>query len=204
MNKRIKKWLKRVLLWGVGLPVALLISLIVTLECLPQEYADSILDKIASIFVPIDDYKTINSNAGLIMAQVELNHDDAALAICDSLEAYSKFPPTTANTLRASIYLHKNQPKVSEFYLKKSLESYTGDDYELGDYIMSGYRLSILLNAKNDYEGALKVLMPVIATAKEREGNIFTPNHYLSLLLMSMGKNLVALGRLDEGEQQFQ
>lgn len=68
MNKRIKKWIKRVLLWGVGLPVALLISLIVTLECLPQEYADIILDKIASIFVPIDDYKTINSNAGLIMA----------------------------------------------------------------------------------------------------------------------------------------
>jgi len=204
MNKRIKKWIKRVLLWGVGLPVALLIALEVTLECIPQEYANRVLDKIASIFVPIDDYNAINRNADLIVAQTQLNNDDAALAICDSLETYAKFPPTTANAIRASIYLHKNQPKVSEFYLKKSLESFTGDDYDLGDYIMSGYRLSTLLNAKNDYEGAIKELMPIIATAKEREGNIFTPSHYLSLLLMSMGKNLVALGRFDEGEQQFQ
>lgn len=100
--------------------------------------------------------------------------------------------------------MDKNQLKVMEFYLKKALESNIGDDYELPDYYMAGYQLSNLLYAKNDYEGALKVLMPVIATAKEHEGYIFTPYEDMSLLLMSMGKNLVALGRLDEGEQQFQ
>ena len=204
MNKRIKKWMKRVLLWGVGLPVALLIALEVTLECLPQEYSNRIIDRIASIFIPIYDYGTIDRNVDLVLAQKNLNHYDAALALCDSLEEYSKFPPTVANAMRASIFMDKNQLKVMEFYLKKALESNIGDDYELPDYYMAGYQLSNLLYAKNDYEGALKVLMPVIATAKEHEGYIFTPYEDMSLLLMSMGKNLVALGRLDEGEQQFQ
>ena len=204
MNKRIKKWMKRVLLWGVGLPVALLIALEVTLECLPQEYSNRIIDRIASIFIPIYDYGTIDRNVDLVLAQKNLNHYDAALALCDSLEEYSKFPPTVANAMRACIFMDKNQLKVMEFYLKKALESNIGDDYELPDYYMAGYQLSNLLYAKNDYEGALKVLMPVIATAKEHEGYIFTPYEDMSLLLMSMGKNLVALGRLDEGEQQFQ
>ena len=204
MNKRIKKWMKRVLLWGVGLPVALLIALEVTLECLPQEYSNRIIDRIASIFIPLDDYGTIDRNVDLVLAQKNLNHYDAALALCDSLEEYSKFPPTVANAMRACIFMDKNQLKVMEFYLKKALESNIGDDYELLDYYMAGYQLSNLLYAKNDYEGALKVLMPVIATAKEHEGYIFTPYEDMSLLLMSMGKNLIALGRLDEGEQQFQ
>ena len=204
MNKRVKKWMKRVLLWGVGLPVALLIALEVTLECLPQEYSNRIIDRIASIFIPIYDYGTIDRNVDLVLAQKNLNHYDAALALCDSLEEYSKFPPTVANAMRACIFMDKNQLKVMEFYLKKALESNIGDDYELPDYYMAGYQLSNLLYAKNDYEGALKVLMPVIATAKEHEGYIFTPYEDMSLLLMSMGKNLVALGRLDEGEQQFQ
>lgn len=204
MNKRVKKWIKRVLLWGVGLPVALLIALEVTLECLPQEYSNRIIDRIASIFIPIYDYGTIDRNVDLVLAQKNLNHYDAALALCDSLEEYSKFPPTVANAMRACIFMDKNQLKVMEFYLKKALESNIGDDYELPDYYMAGYQLSNLLYAKNDYEGALKVLMPVIATAKEHEGYIFTPYEDMSLLLMSMGKNLVALGRLDEGEQQFQ
>ena len=196
--------MKRVLLWGVGLPVALLIALEVTLECLPQEYSNRIIDRIASIFIPIYDYGTIDRNVDLVLAQKNLNHYDAALALCDSLEEYSKFPPTVANAMRACIFMDKNQLKVMEFYLKKALESNIGDDYELPDYYMAGYQLSNLLYAKNDYEGALKVLMPVIATAKEHEGYIFTPYEDMSLLLMSMGKNLVALGRLDEGEQQFQ
>jgi serine phosphatase RsbU (regulator of sigma subunit) len=72
------------------------------------------------------------------------------------------------------------------------------------DYATAGYNLSLLLNAKNDYEGALKVLMPVIATTKEHEANILMPYDKLSSLLMMMGNNLVALDCFDEGEHQFQ
>ena len=92
----------------------------------------------------------------------------------------------------------------AQLYFRKVLESFTGDDYELLDYATAGYHLSILLNAKNDYEGALKVLMPVIATTKEHEANILMPYDKVSTLLVAMGKNLVALGRFDEGEHQFQ
>jgi serine phosphatase RsbU (regulator of sigma subunit) len=204
MNKRIKKWMKRVLLWGVGLPVALLIALEVTLECLPQEYGDRVGNWILSLFIPVQDYEAADKDADLIFDQIKQKNYEAALTLCDSLEGRSKLPAISLNSFRAAAYMYMNQPKLGEFYFRKVLESFTGDDYELLDYATAGYHLSILLNAKNDYEGALKVLMPVIATTKEHEANILMPYDKVSLLLVAMGKNLVALGRFDEGEHQFQ
>ena len=204
MNKRIKKWMKRVLLWGVGLPVALLIALEVTLECLPQEYGDRVGNWILSLFIPVQDYEAASKDADLIFDQIKQKNYEAALTLCDSLEGRSKLPAISLNSFRAAAYMYMNQPRLEEFYFRKVLESFTGDDYELLDYATAGYHLSILLNAKNDYEGALKVLMPVIATTKEHEANILMPYDKVSLLLVAMGKNLVALGRFDEGEHQFQ
>ena len=204
MNKRVKKWIKRVLLWGIGLPVALIIALYVTFEFLPDEYGDRAANWCLSLFIPIQDYEAANRDAALIFAQTNQKNYEAALTLCDSLEGRSKLPATTLNYLRAISYQNMNQPKLGEFYFRKVLESFTGDDYELLDYAMAGYHLSILLNAKNDYEGALKVLMPVIATTKEHEANILMPYDKVSTLLVAMGKNLVALGRFDEGEHQFQ
>ncbi len=204
MNKRVKKWIKRVLLWGIGLPVALIVALYVTFEFLPDEYGDRAANWCLSLFIPIQDYEAANRDAALIFAQTNQKNYEAALTLCDSLEGRSKLPATTLNYLRAFSYQNMNQPKLGEFYFRKVLESFTGDDYELLDYAMAGYHLSILLNAKNDYEGALKVLMPVIATTKEHEANILMPYDKVSTLLVAMGKNLVALGRFDEGEHQFQ
>ena len=204
MNKRVKKWIKRVLLWGIGLPVALIIALYVTFECLPDEYGDRAANWCLSLFIPIQDYEAADRDGALIFAQIKQKNYEAALTLCDSLEGRSKLPATTLNCLRAISYQNMNQPKLGEFYFRKVLESFTGDDYELLDYAMAGYHLSILLNAKNDYEGALKVLMPVIATTKEHEANILMPYDKVSTLLVAMGKNLVALGRFDEGEHQFQ
>ena len=204
MNKRVKKWIKRVLLWGIGLPVALIIALYVTFECLPDEYGDRAANWCLSLFIPIQDYEAANKDSDLIFDQIKQKNYEAALTLCDSLEGRSKLPATTLNCLRAISYQNMNQPKLGEFYFRKVLESFTGDDYELLDYAMAGYHLSILLNAKNDYEGALKVLMPVIATTKEHEANILMPYDKVSTLLVAMGKNLVALGRFDEGEHQFQ
>ena len=204
MNKRVKKWIKRVLLWGIGLPVALIIALYVTFECLPDEYGDRAANWCLSLFIPIQDYEAADRDGALIFAQIKQKNYEAALTLCDSLEGRSKLPATTLNCLRAISYQNMNQPKLGEFYYRKVLESFTGDDYELLDYAMAGYHLSILLNAKNDYEGALKVLMPVIATTKEHEANILMPYDKVSALLVAMGKNLVALGRFDEGEHQFQ
>ena len=204
MNKRVKKWIKRVLLWGVALPVTLIIALYLIVGFLPDKYSYPVYDAIASIFIPIYEYDAANENFRLTLNQINLKNFDAALTACDSLEGHSKLPALSINYLRAIAYHDMSQPRLEEFYLRKALESFTGDDYESLDYPTVGYHLSILLNAKNDYEGALKVLMPVIATTKEHEANILMPTDRMSLLLMSMGKNLVALGRFDEGEQQFQ
>ena len=204
MNKRVKKWIKRVLLWGVALPVALIIALYLIVGFLPDKYSNSVYDAIASIFIPIYEYDAADRDVALIFAQTEQKNYEAALTLCDSLEGRSKLPATTLNFLRASLYQKMNRPKLEEFYFRKVLETFTGDDYELFDYATAGYHLSILLNAKNDYEGALKVLMPVIATTKEHEANILMPYDKVSTLLVAMGKNLVALDRFDEGEHQFQ
>ncbi len=204
MNKRIKKWMKRVLLWGIVLPVALVIALFVAIECLPQEYGDRVGNWILSLFIPVQDYEAASKDADLIFDQIKQKNYEAALTLCDSLEGRSKLPAISLNSFRAAAYMYMNQPKLGEFYFRKVLESFTGDDYELLDYATAGYHLSILLNAKNDYEGALKVLMPVIATTKEHEANILMPYDKVSTLLVAMGKNLVALGRFDEGEHQFQ
>ena len=204
MNKRVKKWIKRVLLWGIALPVALVIALYVAIDCLPDEYGDRAANWCLSLFIPIQDYEAASKDADLIFDQIKQKNYEAALTLCDSLEGRSKLPATTLNDIRAGIYIQQKQDKVGEFYFRKVLESFTGDDYELLDYATAGYHLSILLNAKNDYEGALKVLMPVIATTKEHEANILMPYDKVSTLLVAMGKNLVALGRFDEGEHQFQ
>ena len=204
MNKRVKKWMKRVLLWGIVLPVALVIALFVAIECLPQEYGDRVGNWILSLFIPVQDYEAADKDADLIFDQIKQKNYEAALTLCDSLEGRSKLPAISLNSFRAAAYMYMNQPKLGEFYYRKVLESFTGDDYELLDYATAGYHLSILLNAKNDYEGALKVLMPVIATTKEHEANILMPYDKVSTLLVAMGKNLVALGRFDEGEHQFQ
>ena len=204
MNKRVKKWIKRVLLWGLCFPIALVIALFVTIECLPDKYGNPVINCFFSLFMPLQDYEAANKDSNLILGQIKIKDYDAALALCDSLEGRSKLPSISINGFRAKAYQNMNQLRLEEFYLRKALESFTGDVYELLDYAMLGYQLSILLNEKNDYEGALKVLMPVIATTKEHEANIFMATDNLSQLLMSMGKNLVALDRFDEGEHQFQ
>ena len=204
MNKRVKKWIKRVLLWGLCFPIALVIALFVTIECLPDKYGNPVINWVFSLFMPLQDYEAANKDSNLILGQIKIKDYDAALALCDSLEGRSKLPSISINGFRAKAYQNMNKPRLEEFYLRKALESFTGDDYELPDYAMLGYQLSILLNEKNDYEGALKVLMPVIATTKEHEANIFMATDNLSQLLMSMGKNLVALDRFYEGEHQFQ
>ena len=204
MNKRIKKWIKRVLLWGIALPVALVIALYVAIDCLPDEYSDRAANWCLSLFIPIQDYEAADKDSDLRFDQIKQKNYEAALTLCDSLEGRSKLPAISLNSFRAAAYMYMNQPKLGEFYFRKVLESFTGDDYELLDYATAGYHLSILLNAKNDYEGALKVLMPVIATTKEHEANILMPYDKVSTLLVAMGKNLVALGRFDEGEHQFQ
>ena len=203
MNKRVKKWIKRVLLWGLCFPIALVIALYLIIGSLPEEDSNRVFDWVASIFIPIDDYNAADEDSNMLLGHIKLKNYDAVLAACDSLEGRSKLPAISINGYRALAYANMNQPRLKEFYLRKGLESFTGDDYELPDYAMLGYQLSILLNEKNDYEGALKVLMPVIATTKEHEANIYMISTLLSKLLMSMGKNLVALDRFDEGEHQF-
>jgi len=204
MSKRAKKWTKRVLLWAVGLPVALIIALVITEEFLPAKYGEPMVNWVAEkIFSIVDDQKAYHDFL-LVTKQFTIKDYDKALYLCDSLEGRTTMPQIRLDQIRADIYDRMGQTKVAEFYYRKSFEEYNGTTDELPFYSQTAFNLSSLLYDKNDYEGALKVLLPVIAKMKEHEGNLFIPSVELPKLYLSMGRNLVALGRYEEGEQHYQ
>ena len=204
MNKRVKKLLKRVLMWVVGLPVALVITSVIMDTVVPEKYGNQFAEFVLSPFFDFDkidkEYKAMDMLAALGKRQ---EWDSLSIAI-DSLETTGTLPPVMCNFHRAAAYAGQNQHKLTEFYLRKSMESFSGSDEELYPYAVSARRLAQMLQEKHDYEGALKVLMPAIATISEHESYLLLPTNSLSNLYSVMGESLVAMGRFDEGEHQFQ
>ena len=203
MNKRVKKWIKRVLLCIVGLFMALVLLLVALEWLIPEEYGDRFASWVAeNVFSIVDDEKAYQDYV-LVMDQYGDQNYDRALYLCDSLEGRTTMPQIRLDQARGAIYDAKEQYKLAEFYYRKSMEEYSGTTADLPFYSQSAHFLSNLLYTKNDYEGALKVLMPVIAHVKEHEDYMFMPDEELPRLYFDMGKNLVALGRYEEGEQQY-
>ena len=195
--------MKRVVLCVVGLPVVLVLLLLALELLVPDEYGNRFVNWVAeTVFSVVDDTKAFQDYM-LVVDQMNGQNYDRALYLCDSLEGHTTIPQIRLDQLRADLYDAKEQTKLAEFYYRKSLEEYNGTNADMPFYSQTASYLSNLLYAKNDYEGALKVLMPVIAHVKEHEDYIFMPDEELPKLYYAMAKNLVALGRYDEGEQQY-
>ena len=64
MNKRVKKLLKRVLMWVVGLPVALVITFVIMDTVLPEKYGNQFAEFVLSPFYDFDkidkEYKAMD------------------------------------------------------------------------------------------------------------------------------------------------
>ena len=204
MSKRIGKWIVGVLLCLVGLPVALYFALEIIFYVLPEEDAERCISYIVSPFFDVGRLNRDNKNMELVNVLAERKDWNSVLALADSLERTEALRPTTCNLFRAGAHSNMNHPKLREYYLRTSMETFTGDDFELQAYAMSAQKLGYILQEKHDYEGALKALMPAIATISEHESNLMVSNNVLPPLYIVMGESLVALGRFDEGESQFQ
>ena len=64
MNKRVKKLLKRVLLWVIGLPVALVITFVIMDTVVPEKYGNQFAEFVLSPFYDFDkidkEYKAMD------------------------------------------------------------------------------------------------------------------------------------------------
>ena len=64
MNKRVKKLLKRVLMWVVGLPVALVITFVIMDTVVPEKYGNQFAEFVLSPFYDFDkidkEYKAMD------------------------------------------------------------------------------------------------------------------------------------------------
>ena len=207
MNKRIKKWIRRTLLWGIGFPVALVLLSYLLLEAawrIAPEKVDDVISGVLSHILNIDIYDEQEHDFNLITDQFDRKNYDSVHVVCDSLEGRTKVFQTDLHFYHAVAYVLQKQPKVAEFQLRKSIAAFSGDEAELTTYAHSVRVLSQLLVEKHDYAGALEVLMPAMETIKAHQKSIL---HLLpsstSDLYTTMGNCLVALGRYGEAERHY-
>ena len=207
MNKRIKKWIRRTLLWGIGFPVALVLLSYLLLEAawrIAPEKVDDVIYGVLSHILNIDIYDEQEHDFNLITDQFDRKNYDSVHVVCDSLEGRTKVFQTDLHLYHAVAYVLQKQPKVAEFQLRKSIAAFSGDEAELTTYAHSVKVLSQLLIEKHDYAGALEVLMPAMETIKAHQKSIL---HLLpsstSDLYTTMGNCLVALGRYGEAERHY-
>ena len=207
MDKSIKKWVKRVLWWGIGFPVALIVGLFLLLE-IASEVAPETVDKYVISHVEhalkIDIFDEQAHDRDLITAQLDCQNYDSVHVVCDSLEGRTKLFESDLHFFRGVAYTLQKQPRAAEFQFRKAVEAFSGDEAELTTYANSVRGLSQQLIEKHDYAEALEVLMPALEVIKEHESNIILLHPAsVSRIYTLMGNSLVALGRYDEAERHY-
>lgn len=207
MNKQIKKWIRRTLLWGIGIPVALVLLLYLLLESawrIAPEKVDGITYGVISRILNIDIYDEQEHDFKLINNQFDRKNYDSVHVVCDSLEGRTKVFQADLHFFHGVAYVLQKQTKVAEFQFRKSIAAFSGDEAELTTYANSVRLLSQLLMEKHDYVGALEVLMPAMETIKAHQKSIL---HLMpsatSNLYTAMGNCLVALGRYGEADRHY-
>ena len=207
MSKSIKKWIKRVLLWGIGLPVLLIVGLFLLLEIacsVAPEKVDENVFPIMKRILKIEIFDEQEHDLDLIIAQLKRQNYDSVHVVCDSLEGRTKVFKTDLHLFHAAAYQMQKQYKAAEFQYRKSIEAFSGDEPELTTYAHSVMGLSRLLTERHDYAEALEVLMPAMKVIKAHESStlMLLPSS-TSSLYTTMGNCLVELGRYDEGDQHY-
>ena len=207
MSKSIKKWIKRLLLWVIGFPVALIVGLFLLLEIAnwiaPELFDEKFLPVLKHV-LKVDIYDEQEHDLNLITTQFNRKNYDSVHVVCDSLEGRTKVFKTDLHFFHAAAYKMQKQYKAAEFQLRKSIEAFSGDEPELTTYAHSVMFLSRLLTERHDYAEALEVLMPAMEVIKAHESStlMLLPSS-TSSLYTTMGNCLVELGRYDEGDQHY-
>ena len=202
-----KKSIKRIILWAVGIPLGLIVSITVfavaAFEVAPDP-SRNVMIKVASVFTPLQEF--IDKGDALAPAYQALANGDYERVneICDSLEENSSVPEIDLQLLRSTVNARTNRRKAAEFCLKKACASFKGRQVEMNTYATAAIRLARVLRSKGDYKGAITTITTAIDAIEKHNGGIYLDDQTLSNLYIVMASSMAALGQTDEAEQRFQ
>lgn len=137
----------------------------------------------------------------LIEAASNSRDFDRVITLSDSLEATNDLPAISANLHRGWAYHKKKEYSTAEEYYRKALNSRVSNDDEEAIHQKAAGYLSDLLYIKHDYEGALRVAVPVIQEIERKQNGT---TDAMSLLLASIGRCQMKLGRMNEAGETFE
>ena len=118
MNKSIKKWIKRMLLWGIGFPVTLIVGLFLLLEIAnwiaPELFEEKVFPVLKHV-LKVDIYDEQEHDINLITTQFNRKNYDSVHVVCDSLEGRTKVFKTDLHFFHAAAYKMQNNIRRRSF-----------------------------------------------------------------------------------------
>lgn len=107
------------------------------------------------------------SEADSLLEQAHVAHDyNRILWLADSLEREHAITSAQANQKRGVAYNNLGERRKAEFYFNKVLAEGYDNDIEYEEYIVAASHLAMILKTKGDFEGALRVGLPIITNMK--------------------------------------
>lgn len=154
-------------------------------------------------------YESSRRPTDSIMAAVFRSNDyERALALVDSFERRGEMTPVRADYYRANAYDNLGDLARAKAYFHRVIEA---GEPEIGDswvYERSGYRFGRMLYDETQYEGALRVAMPVIAYLDSLGfGQMYAKTGLITLMgcsQLNLGQHVQAGESFDRLEEQLE
>ena len=136
----------------------------------------------------------------LFDAAIKVRNYDRLLTLADSLETAEAIPAIEANFRRGYAYHKKKQYGSAESYYHLVQATTPKDSDEQHTWQMNAGYYADMLYIKHDYEGALRIAVPVVQEMEEK-GDINADA--MILLLSSIGRCQMKLARMKDASATF-
>jgi len=136
----------------------------------------------------------------IIYTEVMRRHPDRVFAIVDSLESANSITAMSADLWRGWSYHRKKQYDQAESHYRQALTSKVRTTADKSNHLLAAGYLSDLLYIKHDYEGALRVAVPVVQEIGDKEEDAIDA---MVMLLSSVGRCQMKLHRYEEAQETF-
>ncbi len=144
--------------------------------------------------------KTTGRADSLIDEEVRRKNIDRVIALADSLESAHEVSTLYADLWRGWAFHRNKQYSTAEECYRKVLNANIRTADEKSCYRQAAGYLADLLYIKHDYEGALRIAVPVV---NELVTNGEDDVDAMVMLLSSVGRCQMKLGRFDEASETF-
>lgn len=143
-----------------------------------------------------------STRADSLIDQAVRNRElDHVLILADSLLNKKEITETCADLWRGWAYHRKHEYSNAEDYYNRVLHSRINTPEDEESYRQAAGYLTDLLYIKHDYEGALRVAVPIVQKIEQQEND--SPDAII-MLLSSIGRCQMKLNRLEDAAKTFQ